>query len=137
MKDVKIGNSKVVMYNDIDELPIKNYNMFNEYGLLENHIGSDLSGTEMHFQNLDKLLAHNKVKEAIQERKNLHQNFWNIFQHTSFPSLQFACFIYSINGVRIFDYSQENLKKIIEDLSDKGLLKGFIDKIVDGLKKKS
>lgn len=137
MKDVKIGNSKVVMYNDIDELPIKNYILFNEYGLMENDIGSDLAGVEMHFQNLDKFLAHNKLPEAIQERKNMHQNFWNIFQGTSFPSLQFSCFIYSINGVRVFDYSQENLNKIIDQLSDQGLLKGFVDKVVDLVKKKS
>lgn len=136
MKEIKLNGNTVALYNDIEEMPIENYNLFNEYSLLQNDIGSNISDIDKHFHKLDTFLAHNKVPEAIQERKNLHQTFWNVFEQINFPSLQFAVCMKSINGEAIEDYTQDNLKKLIEDLSKKGLNMSTVKATIFDVKKK-
>jgi hypothetical protein len=55
---------------------------------------------------------------------------FNIINEVNPESLAFACLIHSIDGVEVTDLSDENLKRIIKFLSDKGLT-------IDVLKKKT
>lgn len=136
MKEEKIGKRVVRLYDNSDEAPIKCYNLFNEYCFLDSEIGSDLPAVDRRFQKLHMFLGAKKVDEALSEASQLHQTFWNIFEHTNFPSLAYGSMIESIDGKILKDYSQESLKKILGDLSDQGLTQGMVRNFIEELKKK-
>jgi hypothetical protein len=52
---------------------------------------------------------------------NLRVLIYNIINEVDPGSLAFACMVHSINGVEVTDLSDENLKKIVKELSEKGL----------------
>lgn len=141
MIEIKVGKglkkTKLLMYESIDELPINLYNRVNEYALLDYEIGHNISHVNNHFKKLDQFLTSKKIDEAIQERTNLHQNLWNMINKINFPSLQFACFIHSVNGKQVTDYSQEGLTRLLDKLSKKGLTQGMVKGTTEDLKKKS
>lgn len=132
----KIGNVTIERYDDIDELIITNYNLFNEYAVMDSEVGSDLSSIEKHFHKLDFFLSQKKIEEAIQARKNQHQNFYHLLFHNNFPALQWAAMLKSIDGEPIPDYSLNSLKLILEGLSKEGLTQGKVKTDVEAAKKK-
>jgi hypothetical protein len=133
----KIGKITVERYSDIDELIIENYNLFNEYALIDSEIGHDLDSIEKHFSKIDLFISKKDFEKATQARKNQHQNFFHLLQHNNFPALQWASLLKSIDGVDIEDHSIENLKAILERLSKAGLTQGKVKADVDSAKKKS
>ncbi len=135
MRETKIGGKAVRLYDNIDELPIKNYNLMNEYALLDYEIGSTMMDIDKKFKRLDTFLVNKKIPEAIQERKNLHQTFFHAFNGTNFPALQFGCFIFSIDGKKVDDYSQENITKMLNGLG--ALTQGMVKSFTTDIKKKS
>lgn len=136
MRIEEINGIKLELYEDIDELPIKNYNAYNEYSLLEHEIGSSLGDINTRFEKLDKFLSKGKLEDAIQERKNLQFLFNNLFDGVYYPSLQFACFIHSVNGEPYNDLRAEKLEELINKLSDSGLTVGRVKKVLGIIKKK-
>jgi hypothetical protein len=136
MKEIKLKGTKITLYDSIEDLPVKNYNLFNEYSLQDNQIGSTMQDVTVRFEKFDKFLMAKDFDSLLQERKNLQQTFYNMIGKVNFPSLQFACLIHSINGKRIFDYSQENLQKEIDKLSDLGLTQKTVRTEGSSLKKK-
>jgi len=134
MKEIKVNRDVLVLYDNTDELPIKNYNLMNQYSLLDYEIGQTLDDVNRHFAKMDALLGAGKMDEAIQARKNLHQTFWNMINGTNFPVLQFGCFVKSVNGEEMTDYSKENIEKVIGNI--KGLSIGVVKETIDQLKKK-
>lgn len=132
----KIGNMDVVRYSDIDDLVITNYNLFNEYSLLEAEIGG-MDAVDKHFRNLDVFLTQKKFDQAVQERKNLHQTFFHLLQRNNFPALQWAVMVKSVDGVDLKDYSLDAMKRLIEQLSANGLTQGKVKQDVEDAKKKS
>lgn len=136
MKKEVINGITIEMYEDIDELPILNYNSYNEYALLDYEIGSTIQDIAKRFEKLDRFLGAEKIPEAIQERKNLHFLFHNMLSGVNYPSLQFACFIHSVNGKKLHDLRQESLQVILDNLSKKGLSIGSVFTLLKGLKKK-
>lgn len=137
MREQKLDTKTVKLYEDIDELPIKLYNLFNEYGLLDSEIGSDMLSIDRRFQKLHTFLISKKTDEALNEATNLHQTFFNILQHTNFQSLQYGSMINTIDEKPISDYSQSSIAKIMGELSDDGLTQGMVREFVASVKKKS
>jgi len=137
MKEIKLKGTTVELYDNIEDLPIRNYNLLNEYALLDYEIGSTLQDIDKRFQRMDTFLVNSKLPEAIQERKNLHQTFWNAMNGTNFPALQFGCMISSVNGKPVTDYTKEGIERLINELSDKGLKQGIVKEATSEVKKKS
>ena len=131
-----IGTLEVIRYDDIDELVVFNYNLFNEYGLLDAEVGSDLPAIESHFKKLDFFLARKDADQALQVRKNQHQAFYHLFNGTNFPALQWAAMLKSVGGDKIDDYSLASLTSLLRRLSDNGLTMGKVKKDVLDVKKK-
>lgn len=136
MRTETINGIVLELYEDIDELPIINYNAYNEYSLLDHEIGSSITDITKRFEKLDTFLAKGKLSEAIQERKNLQFLFNNIYTGVDYPSMQFACFIHSINGERFTDLRVERIEALIKELSDQAVSIGFVKKVLNNIKKK-
>lgn len=132
-----IGKHTIKRHDDINELIVQQYNLFNEYALYDSQVGHTLEDVARHFQQIDFFLANKKVEEALQARKNQHQAFYHIFQRNNFPALQWAALLDSIDGEPVTDFSVDNLKRIIDVFSKEGLTQGKVVTDVELAKKKS
>jgi len=122
-----VKRTRVLLHNDIDQLPIEQFNKVNKHWILHDDLGSS-------FEDIDKthlsrlyLSLDNKDKMK-KEVDNLRILIHNIVNDINPHNLSFAALIHSINGEEVTDYSDENLKRIIERLSKCGLTVGLLKK---------
>lgn len=111
-----INNTEYKFYASVKEMPIRLHNMVARYLLQDMGIGSDMPAIDERFASMDSYLSAGKIEEALQERENQRFAFYTMIQGVSFQSLAFGCHIFSINGERITDYSEENLQDITNGL---------------------
>jgi len=133
MKTVKIGGYTLELYDSIDELPIKRFHKFNKYMLVDSGIGSDLNDINAHIAKISKYIDSD-TKSAKAELENLRQSLYMISEETNIKHLSFAPLIYSINGERVYDLSDDNIKHIMHKLGN--IKKGFLDRLIESVKKK-
>lgn len=113
-----IFNKKVyTLYDSIEEMPIQNFQKYNKYLLIDAGIGSDADDIDNHIVKLAKLIASDEKKKALQELQNMRQNIWMINNEISPKYMAFAALINSIDGKKVTDLSDDNLKNIIADIN--------------------
>lgn len=117
MIEKQIGKHKVKLYDSIDDMPIINFQKYNKYILIDSGLGSDIDSVDSHLVNLAKLIRTDKAK-ASQELQNLRQNMFMIVSNVSPKYLAFAALIHSIDGERVTDLSDNNLKAILDKLKE-------------------
>lgn len=117
MKEIIIKNKVIKLYDSIDEMPIVSFQKYNKYILIDSGLGSDIDSVDDHLVKLAKLIKTDKTK-ASQELQNLRQNMHMIVSGISPKYLAFAALIHSINGKKVTDLSDDNLKKILNELNE-------------------
>ena len=116
MKTLNLNNMEIKIYDDIDELPIVNFQKYNKYIMLDAGLGSDVDSVDQHIVNIAKLINTDK-KKAVQELQNMRQNMHLIVNELSPKYMAFASLIHSIDGKEVTDLSDSNLKSIIEQIN--------------------
>lgn len=116
-------------------MPIHLYAEFNKYLVQDAGIGSDGPSLNTRFSTLFQFVANGMMDEANTECYNLFSNAYLQVNKISIKDLSFACFIESINGEELTDYSEDNLIKVCQDLGRMGLTRGMVDDILQDLKK--
>lgn len=117
MKTIKLNGYTLELYDSIDEMPIVNFQKYNKYVLIDSGLGSDINSIDAHLINLAKLIKSDKVK-ASQELQNLRQNMHMIVSGISPKYLAFAALIHSINGEKVTNLSDDNLKATLDKLKE-------------------
>lgn len=139
MTDIKIWKGLkrhvIELYDSIENLPIVLFSKMQKYQLIEQGIGSTISDFDKHFEMVIDFLKHDKKDKAIKELTNIRHLFWHTMNEVNPAHLGFCCFVKSINGKDIVDYSENSLIKIREKLSGIGLTQKLVDEF--DLKKKS
>lgn len=139
MNDITIrkGLKKHVirLYDSIENLPINLFSKVQKYQLMEQGIGSTIADFDRHFEMIIEFLKHDKKDKAIKELGNVRHLFWHSLNEVNPAHLGFCCFVHSIDGKEITDYSENSLIKLKEKLSDIGLTQKLIQEL--DLKKKS
>lgn len=133
MKEIILNNNTIKLYDSIDEMPIVNFQKYNKYILIDSGLGSDIDSIDAHLVNLAKLIKTDKDKASV-EIHNLRQNMYFIVNNISPKYLAFTSLIHSINGVKLTDLSDDNLKKILDKLKE--VKHSKIIQFLDWLKKK-
>lgn len=134
MRTIKIGKKTVEFYDAIDELPIKRYHKFNKYMLVDSGIGSDLNDINNHIAKISRYISKKDEKNAKMQLENLRTSLYMISEETNVRHLSFTILVKSINGKEVHDISDENIKRIAESFDNEK--KGFIDRVIDSIKKK-
>ncbi len=116
MRTVEIGGHSVMLYDSIDELPIKRFHVYNRYLLVDAGVGSDIADFDNHIERAVQYFKNGDVTNAGKELDNLRQNVFLILSEQNIKHLSLACLVKQIDGVRYDDLSQEGLEKIIEVL---------------------
>lgn len=134
MRKLILNNKVVKVYESIDEMPIINFQKYNKYLLIDSGIGSDVDDIDRHITRIAKFVKSGDKAKAIQELQNMRQNMYMINSSISPKNLAFAALIYSVDGQKITDYSDENLRCVLDSLSF--VKQSFITKILNKIKKK-
>ena len=117
MKTFNIKGKIVKLYDSIDEMPIKNFQKYNKYILIDAGIGSDLNSIDSHIITVAKLMKTD-INKAAQELQNLRQNLYMISSEISPKYMAFASLIHSIDGKELIDLSDDNLKQALNELNE-------------------
>lgn len=115
MKKVEIGGLVVEMYDDIEDLPLRNYQKFNKYLIADSGIGSDMADVDTHIQRIASLIGKDNDK-VLRELQNLHNNIAMLLSEVSPKLLSFAALVRSVNGEVNDDLSDEGLKRLAAKL---------------------
>lgn len=118
MKSLLINKKIVRVYDNIDEMPIVNFQKYNKYLLIDSGIGSDADDIDAHIVKIAKFIKANNNKKALQELQNMRQNMYMVNNEISPKYLAFAALIHSIDGKEVNDLSDDGLKKLLQDLKD-------------------
>lgn len=137
MREITSGKKTVTYHDHIDELPISRFNQANEYSLLDADIGNTPDAIT---RRLDKLMQHVRAKEydsIVEEARNLRISIQMAVDHNNYKGLYWASHIDTINGVKLTDFSHENLRKVLDALSVAGMTMKEVREMGDEVKKKS
>lgn len=118
MKSLLVNKKIIQVYDSIDEMPIVNFQKYNKYLLIDSGIGSDADDIDAHIVKIAKFIKSNNNKKALQELQNMRQNIYMVNSEISPKYLAFAALIHSIDGKKIDSLSDDNLKKILQDLKE-------------------
>lgn len=128
---------EVTIHESIKELTADRYKDFQKYLIQSAGYGSTMEDVDRHFRNLDVFLNTGKIEEAIQERENMRMNMFLMLNKINIDHAAFACLIDSVNGIKVTDYSENNLLSIVQMLGEHGLLQTQVEEIISDVKKKS
>ena len=132
---VKVLNGKVVkIYDSIEELPIVNFQKYNKFMLIDSIIGSDVSDVDTLVLKAMKYIKEGDLETAMVQLDNIRQSMHLINQEISPKYLAFTALIYEIDGRKITDLSDNNLKQIQQSLAKEK--KNVIDRLLSKFKKK-
>jgi hypothetical protein len=130
-KNVQIGKNTITLYNSIHELPIEQYTLFNSY--LGQYLG--MQSFQENFGNLITLINNNKTDEARQEATNIYMGLYYTIQNFNITYFSFGCLVHSINGRAVEDYSEEGIRRLLQEISSIGLTDSLVKSYLDQVKK--
>ena len=122
-----VKRTRVMMYDDIDQMPITRFMLANKYWMLHDSIGSSIADFDKNHYSKFALIAGDKEK-TLKELANFRILVYNIMNELNVQHLSFACLVHSVNGVEIKDLSEISLKRLLEDLSHLGLTQDILKK---------
>ena len=134
MKVGKVNKHKVEIYDSIDELPIKRFQKFNKYMLIDRGIGSDMQDVLSHIDRAKIYIKSNPAMAAT-ELDNMRQSIYLLVDELSPKHMAFAALVHKIDGEEMNDISDAGLKRVLEILSE--AKKGWLDGVLNSVKKKS
>lgn len=118
MKEVQIGKHKVEMHDDISQLPVKRYHVFNRMLLVDAGIGSDISDFDRHLERIMAYTRKEQRENLLAEVKNLRQSVYFVLNGINPKLMAFACLVTKIDGTAYDDLTDEGLRKVVAVLND-------------------
>ncbi len=123
-------------YNDIQDLPLERFNAFNKYVMLDTELGSSIQDFDKIVVRIHEFINKEMTEDAVKELMNLRFVVNNVLNENNLKGLAFASLIKKVNGKAVEDYTEEKLRELLKELSDKGLTIGEVDSTVKEVKKK-
>ena len=116
MRTENINGHTLVLYNSIDEMPILNYQKYNKYLLIDAGIGPSIDAIDEKIVVVAKHIKKGDKKYAIDELTNLRLSLYMAQNEISPKLMSLIAMCYSIDGEIIADYSDENIKLLLNKL---------------------
>jgi hypothetical protein len=127
--------TKVVVYDDIEQLTIDRFNKINKYWMLHDNIGSTFQDIDNNHISKLMLITDNKDK-LVKELENLRILVFNITNEVNPTHLAFGCLVHSINDEVNEDLSEEGIRKVLKKLNNAGLTEGVLKKKISEVRGK-
>lgn len=136
MKKVKVNDHVVIFIDTPEKLPIKRFQKFNKFFMIDLEVGCDFADYQKRTQSVIEFLKKDMKSEAVKELTNRSQMVWNLFTEYSPKGMALACLIKSIDDVEYEDYDEEGLELIVERLGEIGFTQDNLIETLDEVKKK-
>lgn len=117
MKEIKIKNHSILLYDALDEMPVVRYHKFTQLMVLAAGVGNDLNAIRTKLLSIRQMIEDNTPEKAKVEILNLYQTFAFIDKVTDPRSLAMACAVHSIDGEEQTDTSGDGLQKVADRLN--------------------
>lgn len=136
MRVESVGKHNIELFNGIDELPTERFFTYNRMLLIDSGIGGDMEAVDGHIGKIMRYVSTDKKKEALQGLKNMRSSFYFVLENLNPKHLSFCALIHKIDGEVLHDFSDDNLRRVHEQLSKWGADRGFLERTLDAVKKK-
>lgn len=133
MKQANVNGHSIEIYDSVDEMPIRRFQKYNKYLLIDSGVGSDLQDILDHIGRTI-IYVKKKPEMAIIELENIRQALYLVTEEISPRYMAFAVLVNRIDGEPADDLSDVGLKRVLDKLND--VKKTWIDRIIDSVKKK-
>jgi hypothetical protein len=133
MIEVKLPNynAKIMFYEDIKELPIERFNLFEKLILIDSSMGSDMSYINDQFTIFSKYAISEDIGNMMKIFNNLRQRFYFTLSNIDIKTL---CLSALVKNEKI--KTTEDCIKYSEWLQKSGLNLGEIESLLATVKKK-
>lgn len=136
MKTIEFEGHKVEIYNSPEDMPMKRYNRFNKFLMIDNEVGFSFEDYNKRSAKTYSFMKRGMNKEAMQELKNRNQMVFNAFMEYNPKGRAMAILVHSINNTVFRDYSGDGLDKVLDELEKIGFAQRIASQTVDEAKKK-
>lgn len=136
MQLVEINGHRIQLYNNAESLPMKRYQRFNKFLMLDNEVGSDFADFNKRSIKAIEFLKKDMKDQAVLEMENRRQMVYNAYMHYSPRDRALAILVHSIDDKVYTDYSKDGLDEVIDKLDEIGFTRGQVTETVTQVKKK-
>ncbi|MCB0585515.1 MAG: hypothetical protein KDD06_09360 [Phaeodactylibacter sp.] len=131
MLEIRLNGHFLEMWDSIDELPFSRFQEYNRAVMLDSGLGSDIPAIDRHLNQARRYNANKDTANTEQTLLNMRQAIAFVLDKSSPEGQAFVALIARMNGRAVEDISPEGTKKILENLSRRGLtvgkLRGFLE----------
>lgn len=132
----RIKGHEIELWDSPEDLPIKKYQKFNKYLMIDNEIGSDYMDYAKRTAKLRAFLDKSMISEAIQEDNNRTQMVFNLMEEYSPKNMALAVMVRRIDNEKIDSSTSSKLEWIVKKLDEIGFSKKHLDEAIEAVKKK-
>jgi hypothetical protein len=134
MRRIEFNGHILELYDDVEDMPIINFQKYNKYLLIDSGIGSDADSIDAHIVKVAKLIKANDHEKALQELNNMRHNMYMVNCEISPMHMAFAALIKSVDGKDVTDLSDSGLTALLGRI--RTIKRHVILDFMSGLKKK-
>lgn len=136
MLEVRLNGNFLEMYDGIDELPFARFQEYNRAVMLDSGLGSDIHAIDRHINQARRYNMAGEKEHAEQALLNMRQAIAFVLDKASPEGQAFVALIHRLNGREVDNLSPENVRRILAELSRRGLTIGKLRGILAQVKKK-
>jgi len=129
-------SNKIEFYQSPEDLPIKRFQRFNKYVLIDVEVGQTFEDYDQRTHKAVAFLRKDMKEEAIRELENRRQMVFNAFEEYSPKHYALALMVKSINGVSYSDITEEGLNQVLAKLDEIGYTQKELELDLSEVKKK-
>ncbi len=133
---MRIGSHNIELYEGIDSTPITNDVLSNKFALIDAQVGSGLPAIREHIVKLAGYIKNKDEQSAFTELQNLDICISSTEEGINHEHMAFAARVKSIDGKKVYDYSDEALKRMCKQFGQWGLSSGLLRRTLQSIKKK-
>jgi hypothetical protein len=122
-------------YENLDDLPIKNYNLLQKYALIDLGIGSDLSDVVRHHVRFNQLLEVKDYDSLYIENENLMINYNFLLSSKNIKGYVLASLLKEVDGVKVH-VTDDTIESYVDMLEASTITFGELESYTTDLKKK-
>ena len=135
MRKMTLGQHKVTMYDDINELPIVRFQQYNKMLMIDAGHGETVDALDNHLARVGEFIKRGDMENATNEIDNLRQTLWNVQNGMTPHFMSLIPLMAEIDGEPNDDMSDDGLKATYEKL--KHVTLGEYEKAAQEVKKKN
>lgn len=137
MAIIKIKEHEVEIFDSAEKMPMKRFNRFNKFIMIDNEVGNDFADFNARLSKAIAFFKKGMQSEGVGELENWRQMVYNSFTEYSPKGMALAILVHKIDGEEYNDITANGLQKVLDKLDEIGFTEEQATNTVADVKKKS